>query len=213
MVNHSLSISVVWQVTGTGTTKLILFQYKVIVIYLCHRFGEKFDSLLSLLILEEEEESEKDEDTAEGEKKTPTEETTETKSSAKESSKISGELAGKSKSSGSSDKAAEGGGSSSPPVDAVGKKKEKNVMVIVEELRTLRDHQADLISQLMSELSHMERENHQLKSQVIFFHFFFMVFNYRKTCSVVSLLSFCHMLLLRLRFCGDISKPEFLTGA
>lgn len=49
---------------------------------------------------------------------------------------------------------------------AMGTKKEKNSMVIVEELRTLRDHQSDLIAQLMTELSQMEKENMQLKNQV-----------------------------------------------
>lgn len=49
---------------------------------------------------------------------------------------------------------------------SIGIKKEKDVLVIVEELRTLRDHQADLISQLMTELSYMEKENTLLKSQV-----------------------------------------------
>lgn len=49
---------------------------------------------------------------------------------------------------------------------SIGFKKEKDVLVIVEELRTLRDHQADLITQLMTELSYMEKENVLLKSQV-----------------------------------------------
>lgn len=47
-----------------------------------------------------------------------------------------------------------------------GVKKEKDMMVIVEELRTLRDHQADLITQLMTDLSFLEKENSQLKNQV-----------------------------------------------
>ncbi|XP_045593394.1 uncharacterized protein [Procambarus clarkii] len=49
---------------------------------------------------------------------------------------------------------------------SIGIKKEKDVLVIVEELRTLRDHQADLISQLMTELSFREKENTLLKNQV-----------------------------------------------
>ncbi|XP_042858331.1 nuclear receptor-binding factor 2-like isoform X2 [Penaeus japonicus] len=126
------------------------------------KYAEKFDSLLSLLILEECEELGKNGEEAEGDKSTPTE-GTETKASVKESSKIFGELAGKSKIPVSSEKAAEAGGSSG---EVLGQKKDQNVLVIVEELRTLRDHQADIISQLMTELSHMERENSQLKSQV-----------------------------------------------
>lgn len=48
----------------------------------------------------------------------------------------------------------------------LGVKKEKDMMMIVEELRTLRDHQADLINQLMAELSYTEKENSALKNQV-----------------------------------------------
>ncbi|KAK4322512.1 hypothetical protein Pmani_006737 [Petrolisthes manimaculis] len=51
-------------------------------------------------------------------------------------------------------------------VSVSGVKKEKDMMVIVEELRTLRDHQADLITQLMTDLSFLEKENSQLKYQV-----------------------------------------------
>ncbi|ROT85766.1 putative nuclear receptor-binding factor 2-like isoform X1 [Penaeus vannamei] len=124
------------------------------------KYAEKFDSLLSLLILEDEEELDTKEE-AEGDKSTPTEEA-ETKAGAKENSKISGELAGKAKM--PANEKAEEAGSSIGEVQS--QKKKKNILVIVEELRTLRDHQADLISQLMTELSHMERENCQLKSQV-----------------------------------------------
>lgn len=127
------------------------------------RYAEKFDSLLSLLILEDEEELDTKEE-AEGDKSTPTEEA-ETKAGAKENSKISGELAGKAKM--PANEKAEEAGSSIGEVQS--QKKKKNILVIVEELRTLRDHQADLISQLMTELSHMERENCQLKSQVCLF--------------------------------------------
>ncbi|CAL4132379.1 unnamed protein product, partial [Meganyctiphanes norvegica] len=49
---------------------------------------------------------------------------------------------------------------------AAGVKKEKDMVVIVEELQTLRDHQNDLISQLLAELSRVDRENTQLKAQV-----------------------------------------------
>ncbi|XP_071516208.1 uncharacterized protein [Panulirus ornatus] len=49
---------------------------------------------------------------------------------------------------------------------SIGYKKEKDLLVIVEELRTLRDHQADLITQLMTDLSSTEKENILLKNQV-----------------------------------------------
>ncbi|XP_068205723.1 nuclear receptor-binding factor 2-like [Palaemon carinicauda] len=49
---------------------------------------------------------------------------------------------------------------------SVGVKREKDNSLIVEELRTLRDHQNDLITQLMTELAQMEKENIHLRSQV-----------------------------------------------
>ncbi|XP_064094430.1 uncharacterized protein LOC135206881 [Macrobrachium nipponense] len=49
---------------------------------------------------------------------------------------------------------------------SLGVKREKDNSLIVEELRTLRDHQNDLITQLMTELAQMEKENIHLRSQV-----------------------------------------------
>lgn len=49
---------------------------------------------------------------------------------------------------------------------SLGVKREKDNSLIVEELRTLRDHQNDLITQLMTELAQMEKENIHLRNQV-----------------------------------------------
>ncbi|KAK7070716.1 Nuclear receptor binding factor [Halocaridina rubra] len=114
---------------------------------------EKMDSLLSLLlpenaIIEDEEKRQQEENDI----------PIDTKDSGASSEKE------KDKNSISTDSSAKL--QESNEVSPIGTKKEKDSMEIVEELRTLRDHQADLIAQLMSELSQMERENMQLKNQV-----------------------------------------------
>lgn len=42
----------------------------------------------------------------------------------------------------------------------------KDLATMVEELRSLHDHQTDLVTQLLSELSSAEKENSLLKAQV-----------------------------------------------
>lgn len=130
------------------------------------RNTEKFESLLSLLIVEESDiqEEGKAEDTKckkDGQEKekgnaSGTKEMKETKPTVK--TKSGGE-------SSPEDEAPQAGSLTSGESE-LGRKKEKDVMVIVEELRTLRDHQADLINQLMAELSYAEKENAMLRNQV-----------------------------------------------
>lgn len=129
------------------------------------RNTEKFESLLSLLVVEE---NVTQEESKEDDKKCTkyAQEKEKTKSNErKELRETEAAVKTKLETESSEDRSSQAGPTKSGDLET-GIKKEKDVMVIVEELRTLRDHQADLINQLMAELSYTEKENNTLRNQV-----------------------------------------------
>lgn len=60
----------------------------------------------------------------------------------------------------------------------------KELAAVVEELRSLHDHQTDLVTQLLSELSSTEKENSLLKAQVN------ILLNHKKTAIEVIFIPF-----------------------